>query len=153
MQPGRLQPCVSVQYRQSVTLSLHPPCACKQLYRLQQLFLLNIFTRLRFQVVFFQAVTYSFLDVLQRYLQYQCKSISNFLGVFLLVKFLCSISLARLLRYSINIKSNPYRYIICSYYLYIFCSIKLQLVYKCFLYKYQINYTLLNPSFPSKFAS
>ena len=134
-------------------LSLHPPCACEQLCRLWRPFPPGVFAGSRFQVVFFQAVTYSFLDILQRCLQYQYKSISNFLRVFLLVEFLYSVSLASLLRYSVNIKSNLYRYIVCGYYLYIFCPIELQPVYKYFLYKYQINYALLGPFFLGRFAS
>ena len=55
----------------------------------------------------------------------QYKSIGNFLGVFLLIKFLCSISLASLLCCGVDIKSNLYRYIIYSYCLYIFCLIEL----------------------------
>ena len=42
---------------------------------------------------------------------------------------------------------------VCSYCLYIFYPIELQLVYKCFLYKYQVNYTLLDPSFLGRFTS
>ena len=134
-------------------LLLYPLYIYKQLYRLQRLFLLNIFAKSYFQAVFFQVVVYSFLDILQRYLQYQCQSISNLLEVFLLVKFLCSISPASLLSYSVNIKSNPYRYVIYSYCPYIFCPIELQPVYKCFLYKCQINCALLSLSFLGRFTS
>ena len=136
-----------------IILLLYPLYTCEQLYHLQQLLLLGVFAKLHFQAVFFQAVTYSFLDILQRCFQYQHKSISNFLRVFLLIKFLCGVSLASQLYYSINIKGDLYRYIIYSYYLYIFYPIKLQLVYKYFLYKYQVDYTFLGPSFSGRFAS
>ena len=134
-------------------LSLHPPCACEQLYRLQRPFPPGVFAGSCFQAVFFQAVAYSFLNILQRYLQYQYQSIYNFLGVFLLVKFLYNISPVSLLCYGVNVKSNLYRYIIYSYCLYIFCLIELQLVYQYFLYKCQINCALLNPSFLGRFIS
>ena len=126
--------------------------ACKQLSRLQRLLTVGIFTRLGFQAEFFQAVAYNSLDVLQRCLRDSCKPISDFLGIFFLVKFVGGVSLASLLCWCSDVERYPYRYMVCSNCPYIFWSVELQLVYKCFLYKYKVDYTFLGFSFLGRFA-
>ena len=42
---------------------------------------------------------------------------------------------------------------VCGYYLYIFSPIECQPVYKCILYKCQVDYALLDPPFLGRFAS
>ena len=128
------------------------PSACKQLNRLQRLLVAGVFTRLGLQAEFFQVVIYNSLDTLQRCLRDSYKPISNFLGIFFLVKFVGGVSLASLLCQCSDVKHYLYRYIVCSNCLYVLQSVKLQSVYKRFLYKYKVDCTFLNSSFLSRFA-
>ena len=134
-------------------LTPYPLYTCKQLYCFQRLFILNIFIRLSLQVIFIQAVTYSSLYILQRYLRGYYQSISDFLGVFFLVKFFNGVSLVSLQRQDSDVKGYPYRYMVCGQCLYVFQPAELQLVYQRFLYKYKVNYALLGSSFLGRFTS
>ena len=134
-------------------LSPRSPSAREQLGRLRQPLAAGVFTRLGLQAVFFQAVTYNPLDILQRCLRYYYQPISNFLSIFFLVKFISSVFLAGLLRQCGNVKRYPYRYVVCGNCLYILWSAEFQLVYKRILYKYKVDYTFLGSSFLGRFAS
>ena len=134
-------------------LSPRPSCACKQLRCLQQPLVLGIFIGLGLQAVFIQIVTYGSLDVLQRCFRGHCQSISDFLGVFFLIKFFDIISLVNLWRWDSDIKGYLYRYIVCGQCLCVFQFIELQPVYKHFLYKCKVNYALLGSSFLGGFTS
>ena len=104
------------------------PCSFyvyKQLYCLQQLFILNMFIRLSLQAVFIQVVIYGFLYILQHCLKGYCQSISNFLRVFFLIEFFDSIFLVSLWHWDSDIKGYLYRYIVCGQCLYIFQPVEL----------------------------
>ena len=141
-----------ISYTYYTILLPYPLYACKQLYCLQRLFILNIFIRLGFQAVFIQAVIYSYLYILQCYLRGYYQSISDFLGVFFLIKFFNGISLVSLWRQNSNVKGYPYRYIVYSQYLCIFQPAELQSVYQHFLYKYNVDCTLLGSFFLGRFT-